>query len=294
MTLGGISLSAGCLARGPSPEEQAREAREPLSKYRDVSAALADGYRTAATYVRSDDGVVGTPFVDRSVDELDPERPQVLLYDLTSEGRYELMGAKWYRPTEETDSPPSLFGKSFAGPQEDEVSLVPEHYGLTAWLFRENPEGLFRSANPAVEPAELVSTVESLREGLRDYLAGRGATEDGYRNTEKCVGTERGGYGVPFVDESARTTGGTDPTRPPILLYRVTPAWSYRLVGAEWFVPAAETDSRPSMFGFEFHEPTGAHSPKVDQPEHVGLHAWLFRANPGGMFAPFNPTLSCR
>ncbi|WP_436926119.1 hypothetical protein [Halosimplex amylolyticum] len=217
----------------------------------------------------------------------------MLLYDLSDAGHYELMAVKWYRPADDVDFPPSLFGKSFAGPQEGSIPSLPEHYGLSAWLFRENPDGLFESNNAAVEPGDLVSMVTPVRREIRDYLTGREATEDGYRNSEKCMATERGVYGVPFVDETAMGDGGTDQSRPPILLYRVTPSWSYQLLGVEWFVPTTEAESAPSMFGFEFHEPATAHSPKVDQPEHYGLHAWLFSANPNGMFTPFNPALSC-
>lgn len=289
----GIGAISGCISLGPSPEEQIAEHRESLARYRDVSRALADGYRTTAEYVRGSQGVLGTPFVNDAVDELRPEKPQVLLYDLTEEGAYEFVGVKWFRPTAEADSAPSLFGKTLAGPQDGEVPAIPEHYGLTAWLFRDNPEGLFSRYNPAIEPVPLVSTISSLRKSLREYRTGRSATEDGYRNTEKCIETERGFYGVPFVDETAVGSGGTDPSRPPILLYRLTNNWSYQLIGAEWLVPVDETDSPPALFGFDFHEPMDPHSPKTENSEHYGLHAWLFSANPRGMFSRFNPALVC-
>jgi hypothetical protein len=31
----------------------------------------------------------------------------------------------------------------------------------------------------------------------------------------------------------------------------------------------------------------------VDDLRSEGLHVWFWEANPSGMFAPFNPTLSC-
>lgn len=283
----------GCLSSGPDPEEEARRHRESLERFRDVSTALDAGYRSAAEYVRGPDGVIGTPFVDPSIAELDPEWPQVLLYDLTAEGTYELVAAKWFRPAAEVDAAPTLFGERLTGPRAGSVPTIPEHYGLTAWLFRENPEGLFSRYNPAIEPVPLVETVASVRADLRRYLGNRAATEDGYTNTETCGSSGRGFYGIPFVDDALVSSGGTDRSRPPILLYRITPNWAYQLVGAEWYVPADATDAPPSLFGFDFHEPMAAHSPKVDQPDHYGLHAWLFGANPRGMFSPFNPFLRC-
>jgi len=266
------------------------EHREALSKYRDVSVALSNGYQSAATYVQGTNGVMTTPFINPYIDTLDPERPQILLYDLTPQGTYELVGTKWYRPATAVDAAPRLFGRQLNGPQDGHVPSVPEHYGLTAWLFRENPDGLFEPFNPAIEPVELVSQVTSVRQSLEPYLSGGGATDNGYMNTETCLDAERGFYGVPFVNDAAETT---TPSNPPILLYRVTPNWNYVLLGVEWYVPTTEAESPPSMFGFEFHEPLPPHGSKVGQGEHYGLHAWLFTANPRGMFEPFNPALSC-
>lgn len=289
----GAGAISGCLSLGPSPEEQIAEHRDSLAKYCDPSKALADGYRTAAEYAQGDQGVIGTPFVNTGIEELKPEKPQALLYDLREDGTYELLGVKWFRPTARVDSAPTLFGKTLAGPQEGEVPAIPEHYGLTAWLFRDNPEGLFARYNPAIKPVPLVETVTSVRRPLREYRTGRSATEAGYRNTEKCIETEQGFYGVPFVDETSGDSDGTNLSRPPVLLYRLTNSWSYQLIGAEWSVPADQTDSPPALFGFDFHVPMDPHSPNTGNSRHYGLHAWLFSANPRGMFSRFNPALIC-
>jgi hypothetical protein len=33
------------------------------------------------------------------------------------------------------------------------------------------------------------------------------------------------------------------------------------------------------------------HNPTM--PVHYDLHVWIWKANPSGLFAPFNPALSC-
>jgi hypothetical protein len=285
--LGGV---AGCLGvgGGPSAEEQARDAAEALSAYESVGRAIDDGYQTTAKYVRTP-GVLGVPFVlpERDRTGADPEQPPALLYDLDEDGSYRLLGAKWFAPA--GGERPSLFGSEFSGPKAGEAPGIPEHYWLHAWLFEENPEGLFAEFHPGVSPPAYVDDLSTVRDSLRDYGYGTRAEDDGYTNTEACVGTDAGGYGVQFIDRSRAGGGLTDP---PVLLYRLTSNWSYQLMGAEWYVPSEGAD-RPSRFGQEYHDAAAGHSEDSDQPRHYGLHAWLFRANPEGLFAEYNPAFRC-
>ena len=285
---------AGCLGSlGPSAEKQVYSHEEKLSRFRDVGTAIDEGYRTTATYVQSEEGVLGIPFINRNVEKLQPTKPQVVLYGLTEEGQYRPFGLKWFVPADDRNSPPTLFGKQFVGPIEGDSALVPKHYALYVWLFYENPDGLFATYNPAIQPPKLVDRIAPVREALRRYFLGREAQKRaGYKNTEQCIATADSGYGVPFVKKDAER-GTLDPREPPILLYRVTANWSYNLMGAEWYVPVDEVNRPPSMFGQQFHDPMNGHSPKTDQPKHYGLHAWLFQANQRGMFAQFNPAIHC-
>lgn len=74
-------------------------------------------------------------------------------------------------------------------------------------------------------------------------------------------------------------------------MYGPEPDGSLALLGAEWVVPSAAVEETPALFGQQFHGPMDGHGP--GQPEHYDLHAWLFEPNPKGMFAAFNPTVSC-
>lgn len=286
---------AGCSAvdslLGPSPEEQVRNHESELQRFTDVTTALRGGYQTTGAYVRGDDGALGVPFVNPRVEDLDPETPHAVLYNLTEDGGYEAVGLKWFVAAEGRDGPPSLFGTEFSGPYPSEGTLVPEHYALHVWLFEENSAGLFARYNAAVEPPAFVDQIAPVRETLSALMVG--AEDQGYTNTDYCAGTGDGGYGYAFVRDGTDGSGGTDPQNPPILLYRFTSTWTPRLMGAEWYVPADEVDSAPTMFGRTFHGPMERHNPETNQPEHYGLHAWLFHANPRGMFAKLNPTVSC-
>jgi len=285
--------AAGCLGLGASPEQRLRDHADELEKLADVGAALEAGYRTAGRYVRSEAGVLGEPFLNAQIQGVEPTEPHAVLFDLTDEGTYEPLGLKWFVPAEGREDPPTLFGREFDGPFGSEAGVIPEHYALHAWLFRENPDGVFARYNPAVEVAPLVEAVAPVREALAPFRLGSTAEKRGYANTEKCVTVDGEGYGVPFERTENAGSGGTDPQAPPVLLYRLTSNWSYRLLGAEWYVPADGASSPPELFGRQFHDPTDGHSPEVDQPRHYGLHAWLFRANPEGMFARYHPTVTC-
>ena len=68
-----------------------------------------------------------------------------------------------------------------------------------------------------------------------------------------------------------------------------------QLVAAEWLVPlTADTKERPSLFGQPFLGPMEGHEPLIPKEfAHYDLHAWLFKDNPLGTFAPTNPNVSC-
>ncbi|WP_055526901.1 hypothetical protein [Streptomyces graminilatus] len=73
-------------------------------------------------------------------------------------------------------------------------------------------------------------------------------------------------------------------------------AESRRLVAAEWIVVDKDQDvktddDRPSLFGMPFDGPMPGHV--AGMPVHYDLHVWLWKTNPKGMFARWNPTVTC-
>lgn len=50
-------------------------------------------------------------------------------------------------------------------------------------------------------------------------------------------------------------------------------------------------EDRPTLFGRAFDGPMLGHGPGM--PVHYDQHVWLWKHNPNGMFAQWNPTLSC-
>lgn len=87
-----------------------------------------------------------------------------------------------------------------------------------------------------------------------------------------------------------------DPTTPQVLVYAPDKHGRLQLAALEyvifqdaWFAhhPA---DSMPMLFGQGFMPNDGT---RFQIPPFFALHVWLFKDNPAGMFAPFNPNVSC-
>ncbi len=75
--------------------------------------------------------------------------------------------------------------------------------------------------------------------------------------------------------------------RPELLVYEPQPDGSLQLIGVDYVVPldAWTTDQPPTLLGVPFlrNEPLGVWA----------LHIWAWRPNPSGMFAAWNPKVSC-
>lgn len=133
-------------------ELQALQAR--LAKYRDPIAAIQDGYFSTLGCVEYPDGTMGIHFLNPRLfgPEPDPSSPQILLYEPDEKGQLHLVGVEWFVPLATgVKERPSLFAQPFEGPMEGHEPLIPKevhHYDLHAWLFKENPAGLFRHSNP--------------------------------------------------------------------------------------------------------------------------------------------------
>jgi hypothetical protein len=144
--------------------------------------------------------------------------------------------------------------------------------------------------------------IDTIRNALAKYRDPYVAVRDLYLSTVGCVhydGTKTAGHmeypkgamGIHFVNLTIQ--GPLDPMRPNVLIYEPV-GDKLELVAAEWLVPATVAKERPVLFGQPFQGPMEGHEPLIPQGFiHYDLHAWLFKDNPLGMFAPTNPNVSC-
>jgi hypothetical protein len=87
-----------------------------------------------------------------------------------------------------------------------------------------------------------------------------------------------------------------DPAKPEVLVYAPDSrgrlklaALEYVIFQGDWYANHAQ-GTMPTLFGQDFMPNDGS---RFEIPSFFALHVWLFQSNPSGMFAPFNPNVSC-
>src|SRR5262245_26337421 len=141
--------------------------------------------------------------------------------------------------------------------------------------------------------AQVDGEIQGLQVAVRDlYLSTVGCV---HYSGDKMAGHmhyPKGAMGIHFVNLTIRRA--PDPMKPNVLIYEPV-GRELRLVAVEWLVPLkADTKTRPSLFDKPFDGPMEGHEPLIPKAYvHYDLHAWLFKDNPLGMFAPTNPDVSC-
>jgi hypothetical protein len=112
----------------------------------------------------------------------------------------------------------------------------------------------------------------------------------GYAAFEDCLAEPGiGGMGFHYVN-FATVDLTVDALHPEAMVYKPGPQGQLQLGAVEYIVPAAAWDAAgntqpPSLFGqpFLFDSDFGTYE----------LHIWLWQSNPLGLFAPWNPRVTC-
>ncbi len=124
-----------------------RAATAGLHRFEQASVQLWDeqfppGCFTDAT------GAMGFHYIkSENVGTLDAARPQLVLYEPQADGSQKLVGVEYIYPGKPTDTPPVLFDQPFTWNATFEV------WALHAWVWKNNPKGMFESWNPEVSCA---------------------------------------------------------------------------------------------------------------------------------------------
>lgn len=157
-TLGALSLGTGIAASHGNDTAHANsdlsDVRRATEQYHDVQVALDDGFQETHECVPQ----MGIHFIypSRMRDAtLDPERPEVLLYEPKAskdgETRYKLVGVEYFIAADQVNSTPTLFDEEFDGPMPGHAPGEPRHFDLHAWVWRNNPDGVFTAHNTNVK-----------------------------------------------------------------------------------------------------------------------------------------------
>ncbi|MEA2763801.1 MAG: hypothetical protein QOK07_205 [Gemmatimonadaceae bacterium] len=169
--LAGIAILGGCTG-AQNPTESAAHFSSPaanasfgadvnkdLATLRQVTAAFqqfdnasAAGWKAQITGCMTDAngaGGMGFHYGNTSLinGTVSVDKPELLLYEPEKNGRLRLVAVEYIIPYtfhSRESAPPVLFGQEFK--QNDTFKL----WGLHAWVWKENPSGMFASWNPKV------------------------------------------------------------------------------------------------------------------------------------------------
>lgn len=181
-------------------------------------------------------------------------------------------------------------------------------------IFASVSAALTSGAIAAVPRTQPDQSLQQLARQLEPFKSVAYAESQGYRQASGCeTHPTLGAMGHHYVNPSllgltapvnGRVNGtgtytGTNP--PPILLYVPDGQGGLKLAGIEMLVFAeawhAEHKQPPKYRGREYNYM--ADNPNTPQDEahqfmpHYDLHIWLFEHNPSGLYAQWNPALSC-
>ena len=175
---------------------------------------------------------------------------------------------------------------------------------------------------PHSTPAPGEPTLEEVRAATERFRDVKVAIAEGYIDPGNMCETaahmgmskELGGMGIHYFrpdllgiagPPDPRVTGTgthTDFRKPAILIYEPNAEGTLELVAVENLVfekawKAAGNKERPSFHGLPYDymadDPaTAADEAHMFEP-HFDRHVWLYKANPKGVFTPFNPAVTC-
>ena len=113
------------------------------------------------------------------------------------------------------------------------------------------------------------------------------------RIVDTCIShPTAGAMGYHYFNADLMADNDVDALEPEVLVYAPSPD-GLKLVAVEWVARSAQSNppgvsSPPSVLGMDMHilvPPPG--------PAFYLTHAWVWADNPAGMFADFNPDVSC-
>lgn len=151
------------------------------------------------------------------------------------------------------------------------------------------------TSNPQRDP------LQAVRAATARYHSLTVAQKNGYAILKDTAGIACidnpgvGAMGVHYANGDLVKAGRIVPDKPQALVYEPEANGQLRLVAVEYVVIKQQWDathqSAPMLFGQHFMlTPDGN---RFGLPAFYSLHAWIWQANPTGMFSMWNPTVSC-
>jgi len=149
--------------------------------------------------------------------------------------------------------------------------------------------------HPQAPEQPATNLVAKVRQATEPYQNVEDAEAAGYGQFLGCVsGPQGGAMGVHYPNGNLVGDGMLDPMQPEVLIYEVKNG-QYSLVAVEYLVLFddwnANNESPPVLSGQVFNY-VGSPN-RYGMPAFYELHVWALKNNPNGVFADWNPQVSC-
>jgi hypothetical protein len=140
--------------------------------------------------------------------------------------------------------------------------------------------------------------VAAVRAATAKYQDVGQATADGYVPVLGCVSSpDDGSMGAHYLKASLLGDGVVDVAHPELLVYEPVKHGRLQLVAVEYLTladiwDAGHTDNSPPILMGQLFDYTEMPN-RFRLPAHYSLHVWAWKYNPKGVFAMWNPRVSC-
>jgi len=139
-------VPAATVSAAPSVQSQLAALRNATAAYHSLDAAEADGFVPLLSCFDSPAGGMGQHFfIPSRMGVVKLTEPTALVYEVR-DGRYQLVAVEYIVPGPSDLVVPPLLGQPFTY-----LSALGV-WKLHAWVWRPNPDGMFKDYNPDVRP----------------------------------------------------------------------------------------------------------------------------------------------
>jgi hypothetical protein len=148
---------------------------------------------------------------------------------------------------------------------------------------------------PVMVSAQDDQQLTAIRNATEQFRQVEAVVAASYAPKFGCVShAEHGAMGIHHINGDLFADPAIDPLRPEAVMYEPQADGSLQAVGIEYVVlqdawHGAGHDAPPELMGQQFKLTTNF----FDVPPFYALHVWLWRENPSGLFASYNPAVAC-
>jgi len=152
IAIGGLTFAADAQTENDCQTTACRQdlaaARAATAAYHDLESAKSDDFVPVFDCFALPEGpAMGFHYVnpERASDGvLDASQPELLIYLPNSFGKMDLVAVEYLLPGDPGDTPPVLYGRQL------EYTPLVASWTLHAWIWRNNPDGMFADFNPSL------------------------------------------------------------------------------------------------------------------------------------------------